>query len=768
MAETIEGLVLKLSADSSGLRTELGKVTTAVDSMTKGVEKSTTAIASSFSSLKTTVLGVAAAIVSALAGGALAHLVRASMESIDANAKLADRLELTADEFASLKLAAELANSSVEGVTKSATFLRRSMANAASGNEEVIASFAKLGLSADELKNMKIDAALGLVSDKLYGMKDAAERTALTMAILGRGAGEMDAFMRDGSKGIAEAREQVEEMGGALSRVDAHQVEKANDSITSFSAVVTRVVEQLSTELAPYITVVFDTLRNYLVDTIKGFGGLEAAGSKFVDLMAEIAGWAMDIGSAFSALGSLLKTVIIVIAGSAVHVLSDIVTAFEWVGRVGSNVWSAIGASFDVVVAVLKAGWAGIKYTILSALENITSRLATFIGYMADAAGVFDEELATSIRAGASSMLAATGKMAEGAQKDMYTLRDAAVEAGDTAKTAISNIFNTEGIGDNPMLDSLATAFDEAGLASADAMIASWDSAMQGKGLETARAFVAQVRAGVAEEAAKAAQTPDQGADPAGEVGTSGPLSKEQMAKLDQIRNFLMSEAELEQAAYQEKMDFLASTSEEQFASAAERNTLIQGVEAEHQRAINQIAADAAEARKKLEQEKLKAQLSGASTFFSNMSSLMNTGSKRLFKIGQAAAIATTIVNTAQAAMAGFAVGMSNGGPWVAAAYAAAAIVAGAVQIANIRSASPGGGGSISSGGGAGVPSSGGSDPNSPNVGVNGGGTFGSGGQPINITVVGTSVDKSALIGLAEQLNSLRGDGVQIGEITFQ
>lgn len=84
-----------------------------------------------------------------------------------------------------------------------------------------------------------------------------------------------------------------------------------------------------------------------------------------------------------------------------------------------------------------------------------------------------------------------------------------------------------------------------------------------------------------------------------------------------------------------------------------------------------------------------RARMQGAAQVFGNLSTLMNTESRKLFEIGKAAAYANTVVTTAMAAMDAYAWGMKYGGiaaPAVAAAAAGAAIIAGGVQLAAISS----------------------------------------------------------------------------------
>lgn len=80
-----------------------------------------------------------------------------------------------------------------------------------------------------------------------------------------------------------------------------------------------------------------------------------------------------------------------------------------------------------------------------------------------------------------------------------------------------------------------------------------------------------------------------------------------------------------------------------------------------------------------------------ASTFFGNIASLQNTQSKKGFKIGQQAAIAGAVVDTAKAAIGAYSslASIPYVGPALGVAAASAAVLAGAVQIQNIKRQQP-------------------------------------------------------------------------------
>jgi hypothetical protein len=96
------------------------------------------------------------------------------------------------------------------------------------------------------------------------------------------------------------------------------------------------------------------------------------------------------------------------------------------------------------------------------------------------------------------------------------------------------------------------------------------------------------------------------------------------------------------------------------------------------------MAAQSAEAQKKIEEEKKKEILANTRTFLSQAATLSHSGNKRLVAIGKAAAMIQIAIDTEKAASAGFSLGMSLGGPPLAAAFGAIAIAAGATRMASV------------------------------------------------------------------------------------
>ena len=168
---------------------------------------------------------------------------------------------------------------------------------------------------------------------------------------------------------------------------------------------------------------------------------------------------------------------------------------------------------------------------------------------------------------------------------------------------------------------------------------------------------------------------------------------------------------------------------------------------------ITDIESDAARDRKIIAEAEQAAKLNALSGAFKSLASLMNTGSKKLFEIGKAAAIAGAIVDGYAAIQGAIKTGNQIGGPPVGAAFGAAAAIQTAVQIKGIAKQKIGGAQSIGSTSSfsGGVPAT----------------NSGGGGGSRNVTVAG--LDPSSLFSgeqVREMLKNLAGDGADFTFLT--
>lgn len=137
----------------------------------------------------------------------------------------------------------------------------------------------------------------------------------------------------------------------------------------------------------------------------------------------------------------------------------------------------------------------------------------------------------------------------------------------------------------------------------------------------------------------------------------------------------------------EERGQVIADIHQGQLELALERERIAQEM-------MTEIEKENAAERERIAKAESRAKTQAINDFWSNATSLMNSGSRTMFEIGKAASLAQAVVDGYAAITGAYKVGASIGGPALGAAFGAAAAAATYTQIQAIRNASFGSGGS--------------------------------------------------------------------------
>jgi hypothetical protein len=167
----------------------------------------------------------------------------------------------------------------------------------------------------------------------------------------------------------------------------------------------------------------------------------------------------------------------------------------------------------------------------------------------------------------------------------------------------------------------------------------------------------------------------------------------ERGSNLDKLRQDIMEEGELLKFKSKSELTLLAASllAGEVLRDEADEIRKIKAQQLED--ALLAIKTKAADADARTEAAKERAKLNAISGMFGDLSSLMNTESRKLFEIGKAAALSGAIVDGYAAVQSAIKVGNDIGGPPLGAAFGAAAAIQTAVQVKGIAKQKFGGGG---------------------------------------------------------------------------
>ena len=288
-------------------------------------------------------VGAAAAAAGVAAMGAL---VASSMKSVDVLAKVSDKLGTTTEALRALQYAGELTGVKTETMNMALQRLTRRVSEASAGTGEAKDAIIELGLDAEVLNKMPLDEKMATLADAFEKVPLQADRVRLSFKLFDSEGVQLVSTLMKGREGLAEFAREADHLGLAVSRVNAAQIEAANDAVTRAKSVFTGLGNQLATAFSPVIQGVADAFRQSALDT-EDFGSI---GQRVVD--------------------SLVR---------AIGVLGDVVLGMQ-------IAWMELKISFFQIINAIKVKWNEFMDLLpdFGFLDSVTEGVGNAFGWMGD------------------------------------------------------------------------------------------------------------------------------------------------------------------------------------------------------------------------------------------------------------------------------------------------------------------------------------------------------------------------------------------------
>jgi len=336
----------------------------------------------------------------ALAAGAMAAatvvagvaMIRSGLQTVDAQAKMAQSLGTTVESLQVLDRAADLSGVSMGNVEQATVQLTRRLSQAAAGAGPAVKALDRLGLSVQALQSLPLDQRIALIQDRLAEFVPEAERAAVASQLFGDRAALV--FTRIDTATLRQATADVNDFGIVVSEQDADQIERTNDALSRLGLIWRGVSNQLAVAAAPAL----EAVANALAAVSKTTGPLGQAIAGVFDNLGRLGAYAATFAAFFAgrwvgamAIAALsvrgLATALVVVRGALIRtgIGALIVGAGElvyWFTRLvagAGGFGAAMGLLNDVAVEV----WGRIKMAASSAGAAAT---AMFYDLKADAA----------------------------------------------------------------------------------------------------------------------------------------------------------------------------------------------------------------------------------------------------------------------------------------------------------------------------------------------------------------------------------------------
>ncbi len=197
--------------------------------------------------------------------GGIGYMIKQQMAAIDSTAKLSDRLGMTTEALIGMQHGASIAGVEQGTLNKSLEIFSRRLGEVDMGVGQAKYALDKLGLSYEELIGKSPDEAIGIVADQINKLGTQAEKAAAANYLFGRSGQQLLNLFEKGSKGLKEYEEYLRKTGVAFSRIDAAQIEAANDALTNMKVIFTGLFTTTAIQLAPYIEAAATAFNNFAI-----------------------------------------------------------------------------------------------------------------------------------------------------------------------------------------------------------------------------------------------------------------------------------------------------------------------------------------------------------------------------------------------------------------------------------------------------------------------------------------------------------------------
>lgn len=287
-AKSIAKLSINLGADTSDFRKKMDAAAKKVDRFRQGVDVAGKAL-----------IGLGAAAGAAAVAG-LVLVTKEAFKSLDSLAKVSDRLGIATEALAGLRFAAGQAGIQTSQLDMALQRMTRRVAEAGMGTGEAVKALQELGLSAQDLSRLSPDEQFYQIAEALNAIPNQADRVRLAFKLFDAEGVALLQLTQNGAAGIQAMVAEADRLGLAVNRVNAKQIENANDAYDRMGKALQGIGNTIAVTIAPFIEVLTNKLTNKLADVNKEL--------KQTNLLLSSIGAILDvIGRAWSFLAGVFK-----------------------------------------------------------------------------------------------------------------------------------------------------------------------------------------------------------------------------------------------------------------------------------------------------------------------------------------------------------------------------------------------------------------------------------------------------------------------------
>ncbi len=258
-------------------------------------------------------------------------LIKRSLASIDATAKLSDRIGIATEKLQGLRHAAEITGAGTATMDKALMKMQKTLGEAAKGLGLGRDGLKALNLNINDLIGKKPDEQFIMITKAVNKLKTAEEKAFVATSLFGRAGQSLINTMDLGADGLEAMQKEAEALGVAFNRIDAAKVEAANDALFKAGQMISGIGQTLAIQLAPFIEA---AANKFTALGVAGDGAAKGIADGFegvLTVFAKISDGMNFLKSMYHGLATVFKSLSAVIVRALITVVEPFVSIAKWI-----------------------------------------------------------------------------------------------------------------------------------------------------------------------------------------------------------------------------------------------------------------------------------------------------------------------------------------------------------------------------------------------------------------------------------------------------
>lgn len=311
-------------------------------------------------------------------------------ETGTALARMSERTGIGVEALSQLKYAAGQSDVEIDQFEVGIKKMGKTIGQASIRSEASVKALRHIGLTAQDLINLKPEKAFELIADRLRSIPNAFQRSAAAQEIFGKQGTALLPMLNKGSAGIKELMQRADQLGLTMSSQDAEAAKELHEAMTSLWATLKGAAVAIGAALAPSLTKLAKNAGDVVgrvVNWIKENRGL-------IITVSTIATAVMAAGAAIVAVGY-------VIAGLGA-VLGVVATVFTTLSGVLGGVLTVLGFILSPIGLIVAAvvGLGAYFLTTSGIVQNVVDFLSEAFGGLAEDFGIAFDAIKAALSGG--------------------------------------------------------------------------------------------------------------------------------------------------------------------------------------------------------------------------------------------------------------------------------------------------------------------------------------------------------------------------------